>query len=59
MKISIPVQPFSGVKESGQGRELGYYGVEEFLELKTVQIRVSNTRKAWISQRGSTHFGLA
>ncbi|MDV6230598.1 aldehyde dehydrogenase family protein [Rhodococcus cercidiphylli] len=31
-----PVAPFGGYKASGLGRELGQYGVEEFLETKAV-----------------------
>jgi acyl-CoA reductase-like NAD-dependent aldehyde dehydrogenase len=31
--------PFGGYKMSGQGREFGLYGIEAFLEIKTVYVR--------------------
>jgi succinate-semialdehyde dehydrogenase/glutarate-semialdehyde dehydrogenase len=34
--ISSESVPFGGIKESGVGREGGYYGIEEYLELKYV-----------------------
>jgi aldehyde dehydrogenase (NAD+) len=33
-----PVAPFGGYKQSGNGREMGKYGLEEFLEVKSLQL---------------------
>lgn len=33
-----PAAPFGGYGRSGNGRELGRYGIEEFLEIKSVQL---------------------
>ncbi|KAF0249829.1 MAG: betaine-aldehyde dehydrogenase [bacterium] len=33
-----PLAPFGGYKQSGNGRELGKFGFEEFLEIKSLQL---------------------
>jgi aldehyde dehydrogenase (NAD+) len=33
-----PMAPFGGFKQSGHGRELGPFGFEEFLEIKSLQV---------------------
>ncbi|MCP3098400.1 aldehyde dehydrogenase family protein [Myxococcus sp. K15C18031901] len=33
-----PLAPFGGYRQSGNGRELGRYGLEEFQELKAIQL---------------------
>ncbi|MEE6286360.1 NAD-dependent succinate-semialdehyde dehydrogenase [Georgenia sp. MJ173] len=38
--VSNPAAPFGGIKESGLGREGGFTGIDEFLEVKYVGISV-------------------
>jgi betaine-aldehyde dehydrogenase len=47
----FPEMTFGGMKQSGQGREIGPYGLEEFLEVKTVAMRIGRTRTPWVTSR--------
>ena len=37
----LPYMPYGGYKQSGLGRELGHEGLEEFMETKAIQIKLS------------------
>ena len=47
----FPEVTFGGVKQSGQGREIGPYGLEEFLEVKSVVMRIGRSRTPWVKTR--------
>ncbi len=47
----FPEMTFGGMKQSGSGREMGPYGLDEFLEVKTVAMRVGRTRAPWVKTR--------
>jgi betaine-aldehyde dehydrogenase len=42
-----PELPFGGFKESGQGREVGRFAIEEFTELKTIQLHLGKKTSWW------------
>ena len=44
----FPEVTFGGVKQSGLGREIGRYGLEEFLEIKSLVMRIGRTRAPWV-----------
>jgi acyl-CoA reductase-like NAD-dependent aldehyde dehydrogenase len=44
----FPELTFGGMKQSGQGREIGSYGLDEFLEIKTLVMRIGRTRAPWV-----------
>ena len=45
----FPEVAFGGVKQSGQGREIGTYGFDEFLEVKSLVMRTGRTRAPWVT----------
>jgi betaine-aldehyde dehydrogenase len=44
----FPEVTFGGVKQSGLGREIGRQGLEEFLETKSLVMRLGRTRAMWV-----------
>lgn len=46
----FPELAFGGMKQSGQGREIGSYGFDEFLEVKSLVMRIGKTRQSWVRE---------
>lgn len=47
----FPEVTFGGVKQSGLGREIGLQGLEEFMEIKSLVMRIGRTRAPWVKPR--------
>ncbi len=44
----FPELPLGGFKQSGNGRETGRYGVEEYTELKSVHLQIGRQTERWV-----------
>lgn len=44
----FPEVTFGGVKQSGLGREIGRFGLDEFMEVKSLVMRIGRTRAPWV-----------
>lgn len=40
--------PFGGYKQSGQGRELGRHAVEDYTEIKTLNMHIGSRKAPWV-----------
>lgn len=47
----FPEVTFGGVKQSGLGREIGRQGLDEFMEIKSLVMRIGRTRAPWVRPR--------
>jgi betaine-aldehyde dehydrogenase len=47
----FPEVTFGGVKQSGLGREIGRQGLDEFMEIKSLVMRIGRTRAPWVRSR--------
>lgn len=47
----FPEVTFGGVRQSGLGREIGRYGLDEFMEIKSLVMRIGRTRAPWVRPR--------
>ena len=47
----FPEITFGGVKQSGLGREIGRFGLDEFMEIKSLVMRIGHTRAPWVRPR--------
>lgn len=47
----FPEVSFGGVKQSGLGREIGRFGLDEFMEIKSLVMRIGRTRAPWVRPR--------
>jgi betaine-aldehyde dehydrogenase len=41
--------PLGGFKQSGNGRETGRYGIEEYTELKSVHLQMGTQKERWVT----------
>ncbi len=48
----FPEVTFGGVKQSGLGREIGRFGLDEFMEIKSLVMRIGRTRALWVRGQG-------